>query len=384
MTLQEIIDAYNTSVINAETYVWADGMADWMPLGQVEPIVTALNAGAPAPSQPPQAAHAPVAAPAPSYSQPPMAAAPMAVPSFGSHLPEPAPQPMAAAPRTAARREVGRGARDLFGGGGGGFGAETQPVADDVATSAPLFSASAHTPGPASSRPAPQPHAAPGQRDENSVLFSLSALTAKAGSSTPIASQTTATKDDSGLIDLRALSAGAPSPTAAGLVPDNAALFPLGMPVAAPGSYHPGPLLAIPDSPPKNRTPIFIGLGLVVAVAAVFGAFFAMKGGEEKPPPAPIRDRCTRSDAHAGAHARAGRDPRADRDRECDRRGEGFSRQGRRRAPGHEGRPGQVRLERRRLASARGHASAEEGRMQLRSWRPHVRHEVLYEVTTSA
>src|SRR5262249_7579547 len=115
-----------------------------------------------------------------------------------------------------------------------------------------------------------------------------SALTAKAGSSPPAASQTS-TKDDSGLIDLRALSAGAPTPVAASLVPDNAALFPLGMPVAAPGSVHPSPLLGIPDQPTKNRTPIFISLGLVVAVVAVVGAFFAMKGGEEKPPPpAPI------------------------------------------------------------------------------------------------
>jgi hypothetical protein len=214
---------------------------------------------------------------------------PMAAPSFGNQMPSsphnmpdpmqsprvhtPSPQAAAAAPRTAARREVGRGARDLF--GGGGFGQEAQPVADDVATSAPLFSAGV---------PAAQPQT--GQRDENSVLFSLSALTAKAGTQTPVPSQTTATKDDSGLIDLRALSAGAPSPAASSLVPDNAALFPLGMPVAQPGSVHPSPLLGGPDmAPAKNRTPIFIGLGLVVAVAAVVGAFLVMKGGEEKPPP---------------------------------------------------------------------------------------------------
>src|SRR5215217_4416291 len=35
MTLQELIDAYNTSVVTAETYIWADGMTDWQPLSQV-------------------------------------------------------------------------------------------------------------------------------------------------------------------------------------------------------------------------------------------------------------------------------------------------------------------------------------------------------------
>ena len=71
MTLQEVIDAYNTSVINAETYVWSDGMTDWMPLGQVDVIVEALNAGAAAASQPPAAAYS---APEPAPMHTPMAA----------------------------------------------------------------------------------------------------------------------------------------------------------------------------------------------------------------------------------------------------------------------------------------------------------------------
>jgi predicted Zn finger-like uncharacterized protein len=268
MTLAEVIDAYNTSVITAETYVWADGMTDWLPLGQVEPIVAALHAGA---SQPPAAVEpTPTASPSPSY---------------GSHVSEPAPAAYpapaaaAAAPRVAARRDVGRGARDLF--GGGGFGQETQAVADDVATSAPLFSAGVAGPAPGSQPPG----GGTGQRDENSVLFSLSALTAKAGSAAPVTTQTTAQKDDSGLIDLRALSAGAPSPTAASLVPDNAALFPLGMPAMQHPVGASSPSLGLPlDMPQKNRTPIFIGLGSVVALAAVVGAFLVMKGGEDKPP----------------------------------------------------------------------------------------------------
>ncbi|MEJ7732487.1 MAG: zinc-ribbon domain-containing protein [Polyangiaceae bacterium] len=265
MTLAEVIEAYNESVINAETYIWADGQSDWLPLGQIDVIVNALHQGAaPAPE-----ASAPVAA----------AAVPMAAASLGSHLPDPQSYPGAAAAPRAARREVGRAGRDLF--GAGGFGQTAQAytggaqTADDVATSAPLFSAgmnaqqSSHAVAPV------------GQRDENSVLFSLSALTAKAGATHAPISQTTASKDDSGLIDLRALSAGASAPASSGLVPDNAALFPLGVPAAPPVA---SPILGLsPDlgAQPKNRTPIFIGLGLVGALLAVVGVFMATKGGEE-------------------------------------------------------------------------------------------------------
>jgi hypothetical protein len=240
----------------------------------VDAIVSALHAAA---SQPPPAAAEPEPVPSPVAAAPAYAAVPTPATSLGNQIPS-EPYAAAAAPRVAARREP-RAARDLF--GGGGFGQEAQPVADDVATSAPLFSAGAV---PA----APQP----GQRDENSVLFSLSALTAKAGAApvsspgaSPAAGKTTATKDDSGLIDLRALSANASAPAPSNLVPDNAALFPLGMP--APATAAAGPSFAIPTEQPqqKNRTGLFVGLGLIVALAAMAGAFMAMKGGEDKPPP---------------------------------------------------------------------------------------------------
>src|SRR5689334_11282010 len=71
MSLQELVQACNSSTITRETYVWADGMADWQPITQVQAIIDALNAS-------------------------------------GAATPEPA--------RTAAKREGGRGAsRDLFG-----------------------------------------------------------------------------------------------------------------------------------------------------------------------------------------------------------------------------------------------------------------------------
>lgn len=274
MTMAEVVDAYNTQVITADTYVWSDGMTDWMPLGQVDAIVAALNAAAQPQGVPEAGPSFMNQMPEPEAAATPAAMPPMAAPSFGNQMPDP--MPVAAAPRAAARRDGGRGSRDLF---GGGLEAQQMSATEEAASSAPLFSAGV---------PQAQPSAT-GQRDENSVLFSLSALTAKAGTQPAAPSKTTATKDDSGLIDLRALAAGAGGASAApALVPDTAALFPLGVPVAAPASVHPGsPYGSIATPPAKNRTPIFIALGSVVALAAIVGAFFVMKGGGDKPP-APV------------------------------------------------------------------------------------------------
>lgn len=238
MTLQEIVEAYNAAVVNADTYVWADGMGDWQPLGQVEAISSALQA--------------------------------------------------AGGAARAARKEDDR-RQDVFGGG-------NRPAADDVATSSPLFGGGA---GAA---------AKPKANEENSMLFSLSALTAKAAPS----ATTALNRDDSGIIDLKALAAAAearnkahtPAPVSAAGISglsggigsgigggmgggmsssmDDGGLF-LAPPVlsAAPAA----PAIETPmDMPQKNRTPLFIGIGATVAVLAIVGAFMAMRGGEEVAP----------------------------------------------------------------------------------------------------
>src|SRR5690606_25213850 len=46
MTVGEIVVAYNSGLINADTFVWADGFADWTALAQVEELVAALHAAA--------------------------------------------------------------------------------------------------------------------------------------------------------------------------------------------------------------------------------------------------------------------------------------------------------------------------------------------------
>src|SRR6185295_10545085 len=101
--------------------------------------------------------------------------------------------PAAAVPR-AARTGSGRGsATDLFG------GIDKAGSEEDVMTSAPQPSAAA------------APALATGARNESSVLFSLSALTASGpiggssrGSSPPAAADSKG-GEDSGLIDLKAL-----------------------------------------------------------------------------------------------------------------------------------------------------------------------------------
>ncbi|WP_437681323.1 zinc-ribbon domain-containing protein [Sorangium sp. So ce131] len=270
MTLPEIVASYQAGVINAETYVWADGMADWQPLGQVDPIVAALHAG----SAPVSA----VAAPAAAAPAPALAPEPAPVPSVAAAA-GPAGQTSsgvesvaaAAAPRAAVRRDVARPTQDLFGGGAAPVEAH-RPSSDDVATSAPLFRSGA----------------APGQRDENSMLFSLSALTAKAGPAAP-ARPTPSASEDSGLIDLKALAAGsgrsAPSPVAS-IVANDGGLFQLSAPIV---STARAPSVAPPsiEAPPKNRAPLFIGAGIAIAGLAIAGVFFVMKGSGETATTAP-------------------------------------------------------------------------------------------------
>ncbi|WP_438001313.1 zinc-ribbon domain-containing protein [Sorangium sp. So ce185] len=256
MTIAEIVASYQAGVINAETYVWADGMADWQPLGQVDTIVAALHAGS---------APASAAAQEPAPVQPqsvPSPAAPAGPTSSGVEA------VAAAAPRAAAvRRDPARPTQDLF---GGSAGPEAhRPSSDDVATSAPLFKSGA----------------APGQRDENSMLFSLSALTAKAAPA-PARSSASAS-EDSGLIDLKALAAGtgvrAPSPVAS-IVANDGGLFQLSAPIVTTAR---APSVAPPtiEAAPKNRAPIIIGAGIAIAGIAIAGVFLLMKGGGETPAP---------------------------------------------------------------------------------------------------
>jgi predicted Zn finger-like uncharacterized protein len=173
MTDAEIVSAYQGGVIGAETYCWKDGMSDWLPLREIDVLFDACNATRAIPQAAPEPARAVArgggAAPAPVE---------YAAASNGSGSIAPA----------AARRAGGRGAgADLFQGASKAGGDE------EVMTSAPQGAPQAFD----------KPSASTGARNENSVLFSLSALTSKGSERPPAVPGAEA----SGLIDIRQLSA---------------------------------------------------------------------------------------------------------------------------------------------------------------------------------
>ena len=227
MTGQEIVAEYRTGVVNDETYCWKDGMADWLPLREIEQLFGAVKlapAGAArgiahslhdgdfgdAPQSIPPAANAGAGALFSSNEVAGAVESPFAGNSAdarasgngnGYHAPEPAyAAPVAAA--SAARRGGGRGqGADLFGNVASAGGEE------EVMTSAPTGAAAMHGSGGGGGG-AMEEQKLTGQRNESSVLFSLSALTegGKAETAAAAANRTTATSDGSGLIDIRALS----------------------------------------------------------------------------------------------------------------------------------------------------------------------------------
>lgn len=292
MTMAEIVAAYQTSVVTGDTYVWADGMADWAPLAQVEAIVNALNAadagvasadGTPAASEVVGHQAEPARGPSPSGS--------MEVPA--------AQEP---APRAAAKRDNPRRGQDLFG-----------QRSEEV-----VSSSSGYTNGTAGAvRSAPNL----GAREENSMLFSLSALTAKVASSSGPASQpapratTARDREDSGIIDLKALAAAAaatqPATPASDVFLPGPGLFPLGAPAVSAPVAAP-PVVTPSVEPPKSKTALFMGGGALVAVAAIVGAFMFMRGGPPPPPPTPAaNDAASASPTAAPTSAPTGAAPSA-------------------------------------------------------------------------
>jgi predicted Zn finger-like uncharacterized protein len=139
LTAPQIDELYRQGTVGYDTYVWKDGMGDWLQIAAVEPLKAFLDRGSkPAIATP---AHDP-----PAWSPP------------AATEPTPAPSPAPIAARAETGRRPGRGAStDLFGAG----------AADDVMTSAPINPV-VHEPGSAD-KPT-------GARNENSVLFSLASL----------------------------------------------------------------------------------------------------------------------------------------------------------------------------------------------------------------
>jgi predicted Zn finger-like uncharacterized protein len=256
MTMAELVEAYNAGTVAQDTFIWTDGMDDWKPLSEVEAVVSALHGGSS-----PGAAMDAVAEPAfrapveEAYAAPPVAAAP----AFTAPVPD--------EPRRAAVVKRDARARDLFGGGGGGEEVQTSaPVVPRMMSSGAMDDAA---------------NKMTGQRNENSVLFSLAVLTKDADGRTPeeeAPRSTSKNNEDSGMIDLKALAAKAESMRPPSAFGDASAFAsPLGFAASSPlGS---GGLLGSPlgEAPPKSKLPLIIGISAGAVLVLVLGVFIGVK-----------------------------------------------------------------------------------------------------------
>lgn len=195
----QLVDLIRQGTVTPDTFVWRDGMADWQAVRDISDLQHAMSAAsvpppaAPAyPSEPPTAIHpaaggydAPAASP--SYN----GGGPMAAAGGGYG----APQIETSQPARLGGSRRG-GAVDLF---------AAQPAGaedEDVATSAPPGGGLGFAPAAgAGGKPI-------GARNENSVLFSLSALTASGPANAPMPTGG-GDEEKSGLIDIQKLAAAA-------------------------------------------------------------------------------------------------------------------------------------------------------------------------------
>ena len=323
MAIADVIAAYNDGTIDAETFVWTEGMGDWAPLKDVDALVDALHEAAqgspaaPAEAAPPNdlgqtmampdgglpdydaalaaqrdggfpavaspaavypaAVYPAVASPAAGYPAAgyPAAPAPAYAPPAEDELNSTVAMDGSAAvklfggaampaPRPAialAPTATGFGAPggSMFGGGGGGMFANVSSGA-----TAPNFG------GDSSSR----------GDDGNSAIFSLNTLTANAAG-VPVRPKSF-DQEDSGLIDLKALASGfgggADVPAATAMSGDGG-LFPLAglQPLAPPVAMAMAAPVIVEVAKPSNKG---VMGALAAAVVLLLGAviFLAVRG----------------------------------------------------------------------------------------------------------
>jgi predicted Zn finger-like uncharacterized protein len=271
--------------IDAETYVWRDGFDGWLPMQEVGELAAVFSA--PSELEPSLVGNDLFASIAPTAgADSPFAVAPAAaLPSDLYSAPEPSrssARPVSAEPAK-ARAKVGGG--DLF-----------APEARVQEASKPLFSGADEAPAASSGA-----DSMTGQRNENSVLFSLATLQQLSGPKEAPASSGAASGDSSGLIDINKL-AGAlnASPgsrskssvddiltvgTSGGLSSPLAA--PVLAPVVVPVAAAVAPIEAArPAAGSKNMNFAIIGAALIV-VAGGIGAALIVKGRGDGDAPNP-------------------------------------------------------------------------------------------------
>jgi predicted Zn finger-like uncharacterized protein len=265
MTLGELADACNAGVIPLDTFIWTDGMDDWKAVSDVEAVMAAISGGVSVGASA-ETAGLEASAPHPAF-QSPKADSPLA----GHEPPQalvaaasfqaPAERPSEPRRAAVAKREA-RG-RDLFG----------SMTGEEVQTSAPAV------PQMMGNRVDDGASRATGERNENSVLFSLAVLTKDAGdrqSEEEAPKSSGRTTEDSGLIDLKALAAKAESMRPSSAFADVGAFAP-------PLGFAPPPvgMLGSPlgEAPAKSKLPLLIGGGAGVALLLVLGIVIGVKLG---------------------------------------------------------------------------------------------------------
>ncbi|MBW2730981.1 MAG: zinc-ribbon domain-containing protein [Deltaproteobacteria bacterium] len=301
MGAAEIRERFVAGEINADSYVWREGFADWQRLVAV-PTFSDLGA-----SVPPVAESAPAPTPAPAPAPAPTAAQEHQPDLFAAANADAAGEEtnrtdagslfgaVAAAAAPAAAAE-GAG-HDLFASQGGdaapaedagGGGLFTSPEDAPAADGGDLFGQSNIPSDP--STPVTDAHMT-GQRGENSVLFSLANLQALAmgGKSTvaepgasagPVAEAGVASGGGSGLIDIRAMAASSGASSGASVHEDE---------LPALGGFA-SPIAAAPVLLPTGREerakwvlPAVIGMGSLLVVTVVVLVVVLMGGKEADP-----------------------------------------------------------------------------------------------------
>ncbi|MGA3120063.1 MAG: zinc-ribbon domain-containing protein [Polyangiaceae bacterium] len=316
MSLEELVDAYNSAVVTQDTFIWTDGMDDWKALAEVDAVVSALQIPEPPVQAPPPSsavpnngfAHDPHAA----YAAAPAQAGAAeeddghdATRVYDSRAAADASEPSTTAPETTtARTEPKRAAvvkretraRDLF----------ASKISPDELRGFPETAVAASQ-GPTIAMLDDGSGKRPGERNENSVLFSLAVLTKTAEHRATADRAEAAADDDSGLIDLKALAAKTESMRPPVGMAD-AALFspPLGAmpPLGVPASTVASPL----GDRPKSRLPLVVGGGALVALLLGAGIAIGTKiaGGGSVAAASPTGSAITAPTGTASAPAESG------------------------------------------------------------------------------
>src|SRR5512132_4156586 len=302
LTPAQILIEFQRGVITGDSYVWRDGMPDWLPLSSVPELLAVVGAAPRPVAGAPAAAVAPVAvAPVAAAAPRPAAVAPQ--PDQGNFglggtmmMDQPSPMSGAAPGVAAARRAGARPAVDLF--------AQNERPSVPGGPTGPGFSA------PSATTSADR---LVGERNENSVIFSLSVLTAtenagrssKGSDARPGASPPRNSARDNaraGMDDIMNLGGGmsqapmlAPPPL---LAPVVEAPAPVAAPIAPVMNAAASPAMMVPEMVPQKKSKTGLILGVIAGVAVVGGlaAFFGMS----KPEPTPgTTDQATTATATA-------------------------------------------------------------------------------------